>query len=83
MVNAGAGYTPGMDAVEELRAVAREVVDVNAGKVRTHRVGCWKWHAGCLAELILEVTSDAHATRLGREGFSEFVDGEVVEELPQ
>lgn len=48
----------GMDAVDELRALAREVQGANAGQVRTHRVGCWKWHAECLAEMILEVTSD-------------------------
>ncbi|WP_156495994.1 hypothetical protein [Microbacterium sp. T32] len=47
-----------MDAVDELRALAREVQGANAGQVRTHRVGCWKWHAECLAEMILEVTSD-------------------------
>lgn len=39
-----------MNATQE--AVIQEVMDTGAGKNSTHYMGCWKYHASCLASVL-------------------------------
>lgn len=40
---------------EQRRRILDEVVATHAGRASTHYAGCWRYHAGCLARLLLDV----------------------------
>jgi hypothetical protein len=35
--------------------ILHEVIATHAGRVSTHYEECWRYHAGCLARLLLDV----------------------------